>query len=119
MLFYNEPAVKKALNAPEETTWQGCAVCIPGWSGRYDDDWKKILSQQKRALRPLGPSTHQSLFCNMSQNCETWPGIQVLIYNGDRAMSTCAQGPEMLLDGMEWRGTDEWRKTRRVADVGG
>jgi carboxypeptidase C (cathepsin A) len=34
--------------------------------------------------------------------------IQVLIYNGDRDLSTCAQGSERMLNGMEWSGHDDW-----------
>jgi hypothetical protein len=39
--------------------------------------------------------------------------IQVLIYNGDRDLSTCAQGSEMLLNSMEWSGASEWTKAAR------
>jgi hypothetical protein len=39
--------------------------------------------------------------------------IQVLIYNGDRDLSTCAQGSEMLLNSMEWSGANEWTKAPR------
>jgi hypothetical protein len=31
-------------------------------------------------------------------------GIQVLVYNGDRDMSTCVQGSEVFLNEMEWSG---------------
>lgn len=34
--------------------------------------------------------------------------IQVLIYNGDRDLSTCAQGSERILDGMDWSGRADW-----------
>ena len=43
-------------------------------------------------------------------------GIRVLIYNGDRDMSTCSQGNEVLLDQMDWSGANDWKdphKTRR------
>jgi hypothetical protein len=39
--------------------------------------------------------------------------IQVLVYNGDRDLSTCAQGSEMLLNSMEWSGVSEWTKAPR------
>jgi len=35
-------------------------------------------------------------------------GVRVLIYNGDRDLSTCSQGSEMLLDSMQWKGKDGW-----------
>jgi hypothetical protein len=39
--------------------------------------------------------------------------LKVLIYNGDRDLSTCAQGSEMLLNSMEWSGASEWTKAPR------
>lgn len=38
-------------------------------------------------------------------------GIRVLVYNGDRDMTTNAQGSELLLDSMEWRGAAGWAST--------
>lgn len=35
-------------------------------------------------------------------------GVRVIAYNGDRDLSTCAQGTEMLLNGMDWRGRKDW-----------
>lgn len=40
-------------------------------------------------------------------------GVRVLIYNGDRDLSTCAQGSEMLLDSMQWKGQDGWPSAPR------
>ena len=43
-------------------------------------------------------------------------GIRVVVYNGDRDLSTCAQGSEILLDSMNWSGSRDWHdpyKTRR------
>ena len=34
--------------------------------------------------------------------------IPVLVYNGDRDMTTNAVGSELLLNGMDWKGKDEW-----------
>lgn len=40
-------------------------------------------------------------------------GIPVLVYNGDRDMTTCATGSELLLNGMEWSGKEEWLDATR------
>jgi len=40
-------------------------------------------------------------------------GVRVLIYNGDRDLSTCAQGSEMLLDSMQWKGQEGWPSAPR------
>jgi carboxypeptidase C (cathepsin A) len=103
-LFYNDPAVKKALNAPEETTWNGC---IPG-AGRRQLSEKEFLPG-KLLLAHDVPISVVPYIAELLDEA----GIRVLIYNGDRDMSTCAQGSEMLLDGMEWSGSDEWKTASR------
>lgn len=35
-------------------------------------------------------------------------GIDVVVYNGDRDMSTCAQGSEVALNEMYWSGRADW-----------
>ena len=35
-------------------------------------------------------------------------GIRVIAYNGDRDLSTCAQGTELLLNRMNWTGHEDW-----------
>jgi carboxypeptidase C (cathepsin A) len=101
-LFYNDPAVKKALNAPEETIWQGC---IPGAGRRLKED----LLPGKLLLAHDVPISVVPYVAELLDEA----GIRVLIYNGDRDMSTCAQGAEMLLDDMEWSGADEWKTASR------
>jgi carboxypeptidase C (cathepsin A) len=39
--------------------------------------------------------------------------IPVLVYNGDRDMTTGATGSELLLNGMDWKGKDEWLDATR------
>jgi hypothetical protein len=39
--------------------------------------------------------------------------IPVLVYNGDRDMTTCATGSELLLNAMDWKGKDEWLDATR------
>jgi carboxypeptidase C (cathepsin A) len=34
--------------------------------------------------------------------------IPVLVYNGDRDMTTNVVGSELLLNGIDWKGKDEW-----------
>jgi hypothetical protein len=38
-------------------------------------------------------------------------GYKVLVYNGDRDLSCCVQGTEVLLDTMEWGGAEAWADT--------
>jgi len=103
MHFYNDPAVKKALNAPEETTWHGC---IPG-AGR-----RRLEEDPLPGKLLLAHDTPISVVPYVAELLDE-AGIRVLIYNGDRDMSTCAQGSEMLLDDMEWSGADEWKTASR------
>jgi hypothetical protein len=100
--FYNNPLVKEALHAPKHIEWRGC---IPG-SGR-----RRRLEEQ-----------HRQLYLTQDQPISIVPyiaellddaKIRVLIYNGDRDLSTNAQGSEMALNSMEWSGSKEWTKASR------
>jgi hypothetical protein len=97
--------VKEALNAPDDIIWRGC---IPG-SGRrrlqqeHDQRVRQLYLQQDR------PISMMPYIAELLDDAK----IQVLIYNGDRDLSTCAQGSEMLLNSMEWSGASEWTKAAR------
>jgi carboxypeptidase C (cathepsin A) len=97
--FFNNPAVREKLHAPDMDWTQ----CIPG-AGR-----------RRRRLTMLDNDQPESVMPYIAELLDE-AGIRVLIYNGDRDMSTCSQGNEMLLDQMQWSGQQDWldpTKTRR------
>jgi hypothetical protein len=97
--------VKEAINAPDGIVWRGC---IPG-SGRrrlqeeHDQRERRLYLQQDR------PISMMPYIAELLDDAK----IQVLIYNGDRDLSTCAQGSERLLNSMVWSGASEWTKAPR------
>jgi carboxypeptidase C (cathepsin A) len=100
--FFNDPRVQKALHVPnDDVLWQ---TCLPGGGRRLEEELPgKLL---------LAHDTPESVVPYVAELLDE-AGIRVLIYNGDRDMSTCAQGSEMLLDDMEWSGADEWKTASR------
>ncbi|CAB9499247.1 Pheromone-processing carboxypeptidase KEX1 [Seminavis robusta] len=98
--FFNDPRVKEKLHAPEDVFWRGC---IPG-AGRR-------LQEARRFLGLLENDQPMSTVPYLAEMLDG--GVRVLIYNGDRDLSTNAQGSEMLLNGMEWSGAEEWFTTPR------
>lgn len=104
-LFYNNPRVKKAINAPDGIVWRGC---IPG-SGRRRLQKEHAQRERKLYLQQDRPISMMPYIAELLDDAK----IQVLIYNGDRDLSTCAQGSEMLLNSMEWSGASEWNKAPR------
>jgi len=122
--FLNDPRVKAALHAPEETFWVGC---MPGQGRRRrlkhhaeknDDEAEggdeegvhpileipaeKLLDQD----RPISMSPYIAELLDEAN-------IDVLVYNGDRDMACCAQGSEAVLDTMKWKGADDWDQSER------
>jgi carboxypeptidase C (cathepsin A) len=126
--FFNTRAVQEALHAPTNITWRGC---IPG-SGRRrrrrtllqqdeqdnDESRSHTLNQEGRGnLHPsarkrnlflldhdLPESTAPYLAMLMDQ-----ANIRVLIYNGDRDLTTNSAGSELVLDQLtEWSGNSKW-----------
>ena len=94
--FYNNKHVQRALHAPEDIQWYGC---IPG-AGR-----RRLVADLLAHDEPVSTLPYIAELLD--------GGVRVLIYNGDRDLSTCAQGSEMLLDGMEWHGRDGWPSAPR------
>lgn len=97
--FYNNPRVQQALNLPHETTW---VECIPG-AGRRRHLSKMRLPGQLLLVNDR-PTSTVPYVAELLDNA----GIRVLIYNGDRDMTTNSQGSELLLDGMSWSGASGW-----------
>lgn len=98
-IFYNDPRVKLALNAPADVFWEGC---IPG-AGRRRLTKTQAPLPGEILLAHDQPESVAPYIAELLDN-----GIEVLIYNGDRDLTTCAQGSEMVLNKMEWKGTKEW-----------
>jgi carboxypeptidase C (cathepsin A) len=96
--FYNNPEVKKALHAPMDVHWEGC---IPGAGRRR---MKEEKDQPGKLL--LAHDQPESVAPYIAELLDA--GVRVLIYNGDRDLTTCAQGSEMVLNGMKWSGQDQW-----------
>lgn len=97
--FYNNPEVKKALHAPEDVVWEGC---IRGAGRRRMKEEKNNLPG-KLLLAHDQPESVAPYIAELLD-----AGVRVLIYNGDRDLTTCAQGSEMVLNSMEWSGQDRW-----------
>jgi len=110
--FFNDPKVKEMLHVTGpalEHYWHGCQA----GSGRRqrrnlrEDD----VVEEEDVLRH-----HRRLYMDNDRPISVVPyiaelvdnGIPVLVYNGDRDMTTNMVGTELCLNGMEWSGKDEW-----------
>jgi Serine carboxypeptidase len=115
--FFNNRAVQVALNIPEHVPW---IECMPGAGRRRLGKADALLSSKSQMKansqlpgklllendRPISVVPYVAELLDES-------GIRVLIYSGDRDMTTNAQGSEMLLDTMEWSGAKGWADTRK------
>ncbi|CAJ1936531.1 unnamed protein product [Cylindrotheca closterium] len=99
-VFMSNPEVRKALNVPDYITvpWMGC---IPGAGRRLEEE----LLPGKTLLVHDKPESVVPYVAELLDEA----GIRVLIYNGDRDISVCAQGSEKLLDEMNWDGANGWK----------
>ena len=111
-MFFNDPRVREKLNVPKEVEkdWAGC---MPG-AGRRRQRRRGLATKDDDLLpgqvllkddRPISMAPYLAELLDEAK-------IQVLIYNGDRDMSTCAQGSERMLNGMDWSGHDDWLDPR-------
>lgn len=101
--FFNLPEVQKKIHAPD-IYWE---ACVPG-AGR-----RRLKERSLHLLDNDKPVSVMPYVADLLDDAK----IQVLFYNADRDMSTCAQGTEMLLDDMSWSGDKDWKdpyKTRRA-----
>lgn len=106
--FYNNPEVKKALHAPQDVVWEGC---IPGAGRRRRQRKRRMEEEELPGKTLLAHDQPESVAPYIAEVLDA--GIRVLIYNGDRDLTTCAQGSEMVLNKMEWSGQDQWRTADR------
>lgn len=97
--FYNNPKVKEALNAPSNITWHGCR----------QGEGRRRLAEQRRLYmvndRPWNVVPYVADLLDA--------GIPVVVYNGDRDMTTNMVGSELILNQMEWSGSYKWKNAPR------
>jgi hypothetical protein len=100
--FYNNPLVKDALHVTNHTDkmWHGCGA----GAGR------RRLAEQQRQLymdndRPVSVVPYIADLLERD--------VPVLIYNGDRDMTTNMVGTELALNAMNWTGAAQWADARR------
>jgi len=92
--FYNNDAVKQALHAPDGITWHGCQ----GFGRR------RLLE------------AHRQLYMDNDRPFSVVPdigklldeGLPIIVYNGDRDMTTNMVGTEKALKTMKWEYADQW-----------
>mmetsp|Transcript_13826 Transcript_13826/g.22234 ORF Transcript_13826/g.22234 Transcript_13826/m.22234 type:complete len:571 (+) Transcript_13826:106-1818(+) len=104
--FYNRIDVRKALHAPLNITWHGCA----------DGNGRRRSLQGIRGGAMGDSLFHRKLYMENDRPIDVVPyvadlldaDIPVLVYNGDRDMTTGGTGSELLLNGMDWKGKEEW-----------
>lgn len=101
--FFNSPQVQDLLHAPRQY-WH---LCLPGEGRRR----RRRLEKEKEELM-LDHDEPVSVVPYIAELLDD-AKIRVLIYNGDRDISCCAQGSEMLLDSMKWNGSQEWKTAKR------
>jgi len=100
--FYNTPDVKMALHAPDDHFWHGC---------QWGEGRRRLMARKHRALymdddRPLSMAPYMGELLDA--------GIPLLVYNGDRDMTTNTVGTEMVLnERLEWYGKKEWADAKR------
>jgi len=111
--FFNKASVKTAIHAPEDITWHGCR---PG-GGR------RLLSAASSMQRPRvnTDQDRRRLYMDNDRPFSVVPyiaelvddGIPVIIYNGDRDMTTNMVGSELALNTMDWSGKEKWLDSKR------
>ena len=105
--LFNDPRVREKLHVPKnlDKEWAGC---MPGAGRRrrrrLAKDTDENLLPGKLLLKDDRPISMAPYIAELLDKAK----IQVLIYNGDRDLSTCAQGSETMLNGMEWSGHSDW-----------
>ncbi|CAB9503398.1 Pheromone-processing carboxypeptidase KEX1 [Seminavis robusta] len=109
--FYNRPDVKSMLHAPTNVTWHGCR---PGGGRRQ---LSANTNEEPSSVRSAEERRRKLLYMMNDKPISVAPyiadllngGIPVLVYNGDRDMTTNMVGSELVLNQMtEWNNITEW-----------
>jgi Serine carboxypeptidase len=106
--FYNDPNVQKALNVPVGTFW---IECLPG-AGRRRRRHRSRRLDDLPGKTLLAHDEPESVVPYIAELLDK-ANIQVLIYSGDRDMTTNSFGSEILLDNMIWDGSTGWKNNEQ------
>jgi carboxypeptidase C (cathepsin A) len=101
--FFNNPAVQKILHVPEDFDgdWMGC---IPG-AGR-----RRLTSRDLLLLDQDRPVSMNKFMVNLLDDAQ----IPILVYNGDRDLTTNSVGSELFLDSLDdWSGAAAWKNPEK------
>lgn len=105
--FYNSKVVKAALHAPEDIVWHGCQGF--GRRRRLTEDDAELVRYHRRLYmdndRPLSMAHYMEEILDA--------GIPLLVYNGDRDMTTNMVGTELVLNNLTWSHGDSWMNAPR------
>lgn len=101
-VFYNNPLVKEALHAPKDIVWHGC---------RQGGGRRRLTAEQDRRRLYMDNEQPISVVPYIADLVDD--GIPVVVYNGDRDMTTNMVGTELALNAMEWSGRDGWVNASR------
>lgn len=102
--FFNSAKVREALNFDSvDTKWVGC---IPGAGRRR---MTETLLPGQTLLAHDYPESMAPYLAELLDEA----GIRVLVYAGDRDLTTNLQGSEMVLDRMNWSGKNQWKTADR------
>ncbi|GAX27526.1 vitellogenic carboxypeptidase-like protein [Fistulifera solaris] len=97
--FFNTPQVKELLHVLNpEHIWHGCQA----GSGRRRQLARQLYMDNDRPLSVV-PYIAELLDAD----------IPIVVYNGDRDMTTNMVGTELCLNGMKWKGADNWMDAPR------
>lgn len=110
--FMNNPQVQQALHVGKQPPSGHWSVCIPGAGRRQLRQQQRMRHKDKTTLLPLGetllkhdkPVTMAPYLVTLLDEAK----IRVLIYNGDRDLTTSAPGSERVLDSLPWDGARGW-----------
>lgn len=104
--FFNNQKVRQALNFEGvDVKWLGC---IPG-AGRRRRRMTATNLPGQTLLAHDSPESMAPFIADLLDEA----GIRVLVYAGDRDLTTNLQGSEMVLNEMTWSGQDEWKTAER------
>jgi hypothetical protein len=111
--FFNMPEVKEALHVlNKDHVWHGCQA----GSGR-----RRLLSSGNSTTASSSDIRGRKLYMDNDRPLSVVPyigslvdaGIPMIVYNGDRDMTTNMVGSELSLNAMEWSGKNEWLNAPR------
>lgn len=96
--FFNNSTTKEALHAPPNVTWHGCR----------EGDGRRLSRARRLYMDDDRPFSVVPYIAELVDD-----GISVVVYNGDRDMTTNMVGSELALNAMEWNGQDQWLDAKR------